>query len=651
MSASSLVPTEIWQTILRYSISVPVFLDPDAVEAISPCVIEDAKIEWNDEKPYWQAERTRVALQRVCKSWNRYLRLYEHRLIRMIDIAHGFVSPDKLQNAIRLSLRGENCKCQTCADSTWPICSGNSFEAWCWNLLNGCEPTNIRILDGTGATFDMRTFPMNTFPELETLFALHCSFGKYIGLITNHLPHLRHCLGRGYWGCTEKQTFNSQTVKTLFISFPLPRIPEDHFTAQNWRLPGLRHIRIKDPAQGSRTDELQASLWALLKVIGQQLTSLYLPWANSTYELHSDIWNLCPNLEHLYTAMKLTRPPPFEHPIHTLCIASSRNYMYLRERPFPDWINLRIIRTDVRWDRSESLIYSMAWVTTCAERNIRLEDGTGESYDEFIKRTGVKFDERGHKIQDKSEGEKSSTYSEHAPNAGQEAENATGEGSQPVETAPVASTANEAIDKEEEEAHLPDVEPQPPSSPLAEDPADNAADNEVTAVDEVSVETNAPTAVETESPLAAPFVSPLKQDSILEFPQDVHNYPQPKEAQSAEVVTPKESTQEADTTQPLHSHHESTITVIENEGKPAPKEALPVETATGGEKKEKENIVTETTDSPDLASSSTVKTPNLHLTGQQNVPVTLYNECVVHGMATCSVTSIVMFELSTSPTK
>jgi hypothetical protein len=617
MSASSLVPTEIWQAILRYSISVPVFLDPDAVEAISPCMIEDAKIEWNDEKPYWQAEHTRAALQSVCKSWNRYLRLYEHRLVRMIDIAHGLVSPDKLQNAIRLSLRGENCKCQICAEGSWPVCSGNTFERWSWTLLTNCEPTNIKILDGTGATFDMRTFPMNTFPELETLYALHCSFGKYIGLITNHLPHLRHCLGRGYWGTTEKQTFNSQTIKTLFISFPLPRIPEDHFTQENWRLPALRHIRIKDPAQGSRTDELQASLWALLKVIGQQLTSLYLPWANSTYELHSDIWDLCPNLEHLYTAMKLTRPPPFEHPIHTLCIASYRNYLSLRERPFPDWINLRIIRTDVRWDRSEALIYSMAWVTTCAERNIRLEDTTGESYDEFIARTGAKFDERGHvrvllfifsnfltryqqRIQDKSEGEKSSMYSEQAANPGNETANPTEEVPQPVEsTAP----ANEITENKEETTSPLDANEPPPSSPMAEDPTGNVANNDTTVAGDVVSQESALVSTEKGPP---PVVPSSVQDSNPESTQTIAENNQNENSSSIPPTGLEDSTK-VTSANPSHSYHESNSTVLENESNRHPEDVRPIEVTIINEKNEKKPIVTDAADTSKPMSSPIVE--------------------------------------------
>ncbi|PVF93996.1 hypothetical protein CPB86DRAFT_714178, partial [Serendipita vermifera] len=97
-----MLPPEIWQTILRYSISVPVFLDPDAVERISPWIVNQPDIEWNDERSYWEAERTRNALQRTCRLWDVYLRRYEHRFVRMGDVAHGLGAAQHLKVAVRV---------------------------------------------------------------------------------------------------------------------------------------------------------------------------------------------------------------------------------------------------------------------------------------------------------------------------------------------------------------------------------------------------------------------------------------------------------------------------------------------------------------------------------------------------------------------
>ncbi|PVF93998.1 hypothetical protein CPB86DRAFT_714169, partial [Serendipita vermifera] len=102
MGTSPLLPSELWQMILTHSISVPVFFDADVVENISPWYIDDPTVEWNNEKPYWTAERNRSSMRRVCRSWNDYLRQYDHRYVRMIDIAHGIVPAHHLKSAVRV---------------------------------------------------------------------------------------------------------------------------------------------------------------------------------------------------------------------------------------------------------------------------------------------------------------------------------------------------------------------------------------------------------------------------------------------------------------------------------------------------------------------------------------------------------------------
>ncbi|PVF93214.1 hypothetical protein CPB86DRAFT_715915, partial [Serendipita vermifera] len=104
MSVGSHIPTEIWQTILRYAISVPVFLDPYAAENHSLAITWSPPLDWNIEASYWAAERTRNSLQRVCCSWDDYLRSFEHRYVRMSDVVHDLVPPTCLTNAIRISL-------------------------------------------------------------------------------------------------------------------------------------------------------------------------------------------------------------------------------------------------------------------------------------------------------------------------------------------------------------------------------------------------------------------------------------------------------------------------------------------------------------------------------------------------------------------
>jgi hypothetical protein len=76
--------------ILRYSISSLGFFDPkNTADRFPPWVIE--RRGRSNESAYYEAERTRNILQRVCRSWGEYLQLYAHRFVRITDVLHGHV--------------------------------------------------------------------------------------------------------------------------------------------------------------------------------------------------------------------------------------------------------------------------------------------------------------------------------------------------------------------------------------------------------------------------------------------------------------------------------------------------------------------------------------------------------------------------------
>jgi hypothetical protein len=115
MAHISRLPPEIWQMILRYSISVPDFLDPDeGLDQFPPRVI--AQRGWSDSSSYYEAERTRNVLQRVCRSWNSYLQQYAHRFVRIDDVVHGNVPLRYLQSAIRFSVGAHGHQNELCYD-------------------------------------------------------------------------------------------------------------------------------------------------------------------------------------------------------------------------------------------------------------------------------------------------------------------------------------------------------------------------------------------------------------------------------------------------------------------------------------------------------------------------------------------------------
>ncbi|PVF93213.1 hypothetical protein CPB86DRAFT_790371 [Serendipita vermifera] len=383
MSVISTTPLEIWQTILRYAISVPIFLDPDSVEGISPFLIDNQDIEWNDEKPYWSSERDRNALQRVCKSWDAYLRHYHHRFVRISDVIHGSVSIEQLKSAIRVSLAEhfEPIVCAMCHPnqilSNDPS-SGMTFEDLCWNIIQQAGALQLIILDFRSSGFSMVKFPITAFPKAVTLLGLHCAYSGTLAKIVNSIQTLRHCFGRGYWGPKEKQTLNSSSLISLSLTLRYPTPPEDFFKTQNWNLPNLRHLCARFTDRRDVSDLPQKSLWAMLKIGGKGLHSLYLPWDNRDHNLLADIWTLCPNLELLHTEMKLTSAPPFDHPIRTISVPS---FDFYDNKPLetyiPNWPGIRAVRMDVSWYRPVEKLKGFS---------LRLEDVKGESYDDFLLR-------------------------------------------------------------------------------------------------------------------------------------------------------------------------------------------------------------------------------------------------------------------------
>jgi hypothetical protein len=92
---------EIWQTILRYAISVPVFFEANPVQA---CGYQQFINSYNNPRVYWRAERCRNALRRVCASWNAYLKRYDHRYVNFMDVKYGWVPVFAISQAIRIEI-------------------------------------------------------------------------------------------------------------------------------------------------------------------------------------------------------------------------------------------------------------------------------------------------------------------------------------------------------------------------------------------------------------------------------------------------------------------------------------------------------------------------------------------------------------------
>jgi hypothetical protein len=373
--------------ILRYSIAVPAFFDSNAVERISPWAIKDSDVSCNYEKWYWASERTLNTLRRVCRLWDAYLRRHEHRFVRMDDVVHRVVSIQHLKSTIKISFRnhlGTLCrKCQP--ECYWPDIQlpgdDTAFEELCWAILRQVELPKIEIIDYALFAFNDFRLPFTAFPNLVTLQALHCSLSLgTLANIMNSLPNLRHCFVVCHWDDSVQSYPQLRNITTLCLNLRHPMPPSNFFKPENWDFPVLRHLWLEISDLDLADDATQSSFWALVKVAGKNLRSLYLPDTIKELELHQDIWSFCPNLELLHSRTIPDLIPPLDHPIRTISVLSS---LYVSNSilsfDLPDWMVNRTIQIDRVWPPS----FSHPFTVRAPRGKARLEDASGESLWEF----------------------------------------------------------------------------------------------------------------------------------------------------------------------------------------------------------------------------------------------------------------------------
>jgi hypothetical protein len=398
------LPIEIWQTILRYAISIPAFLDPDAVAGIPARIVDNISVEWNNAKAYQESEVTRQSLRQVCRPWRSYLQPFEDRYVEMINIRHEKVQPRALKKVIRVSFWGESCSCDMCKSgyvSMSPSQKSESFEEFCWRNIHEQGPLSAEILDLSAAQFNIVKLwkVIDAVPNLVTLSAFNCSWNGYMSQLINYAPNLRHCLGRGFWGSGENEpAFHSTTLQSLYMIIHTP-LPQTDLSSENWYLPGLRNLRLAYYRPSDNTQDLPDILCPLLMAIGANLVWLDIASANSDHEIPSLLWALCPHLEYFKTAMKLSNPPPEDHPLRTLSVPMVHGREYHHppgySSLFPAWFNLRVLMVKEKWSSSRYLGIYPTWVRKCKQHNIRLVDVHDETLDSYTKRLGIYFDKCG----------------------------------------------------------------------------------------------------------------------------------------------------------------------------------------------------------------------------------------------------------------
>jgi hypothetical protein len=391
-----MLPQELLQIILRYAISVPVFLDVEAVDTISPLMINYPNIEWNRSKLYWTAERNLNKLRRVCRSWNFYLCQYEHRFVRMFDVAHGVIPAHYLQSAIRISLGGHikaccgKCKIEPfwpCGEEDLHVYDG--YQKLCQRVLHQFRPLKVQIMDFGNSDFYMSellcSISPSAFLNLVIVQAAYIAELQTVSELISSLPSLRHCFVKCRWGYNDDVSLKSSTLTTLFFPFRRSTEPFECFMEGKMYLPALRHLYMTIYGYQGVFGVYDTSWLALLKNVGKELRSLYLPvHGHLGIELPEDIWRLCPKLELLHTSMKLGAAPPPDHPLHTLSIPNIcfQDGCSL-PNCIPDWPRIRTIRINGQWARLLDRLR-----LGCLDPRLRVEDAFGESYSEHISRVG-----------------------------------------------------------------------------------------------------------------------------------------------------------------------------------------------------------------------------------------------------------------------
>lgn len=391
--ASEILPVEIWETILHSTISAPLFLDPNALMYFkTPSVLDERHARrLADETTYWDAERHRNILRRVCKAWDAYLCGFNHRFVRMSDIKHKRVSDSDLFKAVRI-----------CFDPKRPcdldLCQGECFARWSvylWNVVDQNNLPQAQIIAGDCNVSDMAEI-FSLFPHLKVV-SNFLPTGDY----TLKGPSFRNRAYNYVRTAINDHPIGSSSLTTLSLSWN--REFDVLAFEEAWKLPTLKNFIFKMTThRGSNWQAWRLDIFlGILAHIGASITSLYMDGRLSTIELPSVLWERCPKLEHLHTGLCLRHPPPTQHPLRSLGIPFTKFY---RQEPFgeltiPPWPSIQTVIVDkLSWgDLAGSISgYPLTtWMDTCQERQIRLEDMNGVSVEETLKVYGVSVSRNG----------------------------------------------------------------------------------------------------------------------------------------------------------------------------------------------------------------------------------------------------------------
>ncbi|KIM24540.1 hypothetical protein M408DRAFT_27009 [Serendipita vermifera MAFF 305830] len=339
---SSKASVEIWHTILKYAISVPIFLDVEFIQARG---ID----QYSYQYPYWQAERIRNTLRRVCHAWSGFLKLYDHRFIRIDDVIHKRVPLTALPSAIRIDLEWiGNCSCAEYCNSVGDIYWDEMQDVWMGALCKyDTYPWKLEIIGGCYGREHMHALgPL--VPNLRVMvsqeWGVIFAFGRIISDVGNPLgPQLSMSM------CA------AANLGTIHMTDPDLSMK---ISITSGEFPSLRHLIID-------VDDMQEPFeqWefhTFLQYIGPQLRTFHYRYQIHVESLDSSLWSILPNVESIQLPFRWTLSDiPKGHPLKRVQVAAWRILDHFNEES--TWDSALSLHCPLSSQRKLSYARDVAW--------------------------------------------------------------------------------------------------------------------------------------------------------------------------------------------------------------------------------------------------------------------------------------------------
>lgn len=392
------LPVEIWNQILQDSISIPAFLDPDCLpEVIDPL---DNFRTFHIDHIYWSMEFHRNTLQRVCKTWDAYLRQFEHRYVRVVDVCHRKVPKEALCKAIRINY--EFCDSKLCDD-----CLPERSRPEILSLIpTTAKELMVEIISDSIHTQEEVEEEVLTNMLAETRISL-----PRLRIVLDAFTHRPETKARWFKRIEllPKLQFLRMTADTVL--HPLPLVCSRSLTTLSYcgrfepfslpldkcDLPALQHLRFTSYSHVLR--HTINDLIPILEKLGRNLLSLEVGRYLCDVTIPQEIWELCPRLERLDSRLHLHYPPPQNHPLHTISAFFPYLQAYSMEWTIPfaasllSSPSLRRIILECSWStvRATAPASLYTWLrdceNACEENSVSLEDLDGKSFKDSDIRT------------------------------------------------------------------------------------------------------------------------------------------------------------------------------------------------------------------------------------------------------------------------